>query len=487
MVQQYGIAERIFNLVYNWENQRSYKKRHELLNTKIPFKAFDEDTLPYRKLDSSLWAPEPDENPIVFERALSIKRDWSSWFWKKKSEVLKNPEDRKNFQIVTISPKDSKEREGSLQRSVEGKYYTNPDFSEALFDDLSMNQLGPHPIAKYKRGMHYAVTDNEREGKVENRKDVNTVFIVASPVDNTDLNEIVEIANEYRQNGTKEVILIAPNLLREREDKNVGKNKQSGDVYYNGRTIGIDTVMSHLSEAIDRIVTYEPHSARTHSSAALHGIALAPLSLEDELLEGLGIEDASEWAWVRPDEGRNLVATRAEKKYGITGVHLSQLRDSKTLDKGATKDLTPEEKTALEGKKVLLYDDEAGTFGTIKNAVEMILKAELKSINILLGHARLQNGWKENLEEIINLCHQKGVNIKIRMTDSRVPIGDLDDFMRDHSEIEKISVNEKTKKIIRAIVDNVDFWSTNNYREIGSEVETDFERMVLQYISGYDD
>jgi len=458
------ISERIYDLAVHWD-------RYKLLDTKIPFSAFDRDTLPHRSLLQ-------EGNPVIYERALSIKRKWNAEFWKKKSEIIK-PEERKNFQIVTIAPRDPESRLINNERLPEKKYFTHQDFSEAFTKELSLEQFGPHPIAQYKRGQHYK-DDHDHVSMIDNRKDVNTVFIVASPVDETDLSEIVATAEEYRKNGAKEVILISPNILYEREDKNVGKDSK-GVTSYNGRIIQIDSVMATLGGVVDRIVTYEAHSSRTQASAALHDIALVSLSTEEELLRGLNIrENPNDWVWIRPDEGRNLAATRAEKKYNIDGLHLSQIRNSNTGVKALS--LTEEESEKINGKNIVIYDDEAATFNTIKNVVRHVLPADPKSINILFAHPRLQAGWEENLESIINDAKVKGIEIKIVMTDSRVPLGDLQAFIDKHpGVIEIVSVNEKNKKVIQAIVDNVDLYSANEYKG------TNYEREVLNFIPGFDD
>ena len=450
------------------EKVEEYKKRYPLLNTEFPpYKAFVKDTLPYEDKDRN----------IVYAKALTLKRGWSQEFWKDKSKLSK--EDRENFQIVVISPRDRKKENPGLEGS-----FNTPDFTESFYQDLTEKPLGKNPIAKFERGEPYKKTDLEREGKIKDQRKVKSVYIVASLLDGIDIDEIIQAASEYRQNGAIEINLVAPFIKDEREDKNVKKSKGKVKGEYNARIIKIRAVMENLSGAIDRILTYEPHSSTTQAFAAINGIALAPISLEEDLIGEVKNEiiNPKDWCWVRPDIGRNLVAIRAEAILDIKGVHLSQLRDSESLEKNTTHGLTDEEKNSLYRKHVLLYDDEAGSFGTLKNVVvEQILQTELSSINIFLGHARLQEGWEENLTEIINKTREKNIPLRVFMTDSRVPIGDLKGFMEQHPNIIKIiSVKNKNRKVIKAAVDGIDFWTEKSYEG------TDFERAILQFIPGAD-
>lgn len=461
------------NLEYEYyQRYRELKKTYPKNRNFPSFFDFDTKTLPYKDKDGEM----------IYEKALSLKRSYCQKLWKEKSKII-TPQERQNFQIVTISPRNS------LERDNNGKYFTNPDFSNKLYEELQVDQLGPNPIARFVRGEPYKGTDKERDGKVEGLKKVSSVFIVASPIDEIDTLEIIRVASEYRMQGAKEVILIAPNMLDEREDKNVGKDPD-GKLYPNHRTIKINALMSALSGSIDRIATYEAHSSATQAFAALNGIALAPISNEEELIGAIKNEiiEKDEWALVRPDAGRNLVATRAEKTLHVKGVHLGQTRDSKSGEKklDGSGILSEAEKKALKNKNVIIYDDEAGTFNTMKNVIDYILPADLKSINILLAHARLQKGWEKNLKDIIKKSQEKGVKIRILVTDSRIPIGDLQKFIKENPEVELVSINRKNKTVIRAIVDNIDLYSCNNYRENDGQV-TDFERSILNFISGFDD
>jgi phosphoribosylpyrophosphate synthetase len=239
--------------------------------------------------------------------------------------------------------------------------------------------------------------------------------------------------------------------------------------------------MQSLGPLISKIITFETHSSATQAFAALAGIPLAPISYEEELIGQINHQlrnknfDPTNWKVVRPDIGRNLVATRIEDHFGIEGVHINQVRDSDTLVKEAIA-LSEELKQKLKGTNVILYDDEAGTFGTIKNVANKLISAEVKSINIFLGHARLQQRWTANIKWIIEKCRKKNISLKVYVTDSRMPVGGLRDFMNQYpGTIKIVSVAKKTRNVIEANVKGVDFWTETNFNGIN------YEGGLLQY------
>lgn len=456
---------------------KEYRERYRLLNIKNgfpPYEAFDRATLPYNGKGPS------GEDVVVYEKSLALNRDWSRKFWLDKAKILSKKE-REDYQVVIIPPRKRKEE------NKQGDF-TNPDFTESFYESLKKKPLGKNPVSKFERGDVYQGNDIERTETIKDQRTVKTVFIVASPLDGFDLKEISNVASQYKRMGAKEVILVAPFLPDEREDKNVGKTISGKRPKYNKRIMKIDGNMQILSGFVDRILTYETHSSATQAFAAIHGIALAPLSLEEELI-GYKVKgeflklDKDRYRFVRPDQGRNLVATRIEQTLGIKGIHLSQIRNSKSLKKDVIGRLTKDEKNELQGRKILLYDDEAGTFKTITNVVvDYVLPAQPESIDIFLGHARLQDGWKENLLKIIKAAKAKKVSIRIFVTNSRVPIGDIVQFNKKNGNLLKIvDISDKNRLVIEATVDGVDFWRETNYKQ-----HINFERQILQFIPGTD-
>lgn len=421
---------------------------------KFPLKAYDWDTLPHLEIVNG-------EEVTVYSHALGMTRDWGEKIWMKATTRL-TKEERKDCQIVVIPPKHEKKDNG--------------DFTSALFKDLKTEQIGKYPTAILNRTRYEKV---EYGKNIEGQRKVKSVYIVASAVTEDDLADIRAVAQEYRDAGSIEVNLIAPFIKDEREDKNVGKGSKNKKGTYNGRIIKIKNVMESLSGFIDRIVTFEPHSAATHTFSSLSDIALAPLSLEEELIGQIKDQiwaDRKNWIVVRPDAGRNLVATRIERIYGIPGVHLEKLRDSVSRQSQTT-NLTEKEKKALKGKNTILYDDEGGTLGTIKDIVmKKFIPAGVSSINIFLGHARLQKKWRKNLNEIVNEAKKNNIPVNIYFSDSRRPLGNLKSVLKEskfRKIIKIVPIKEKVKKAINACIGGVNFWVNNGNQGV------DWEREIL--------
>lgn len=445
-----------------------YRERYGLLKNGIPswikippFKAFVKETLPYQL--------KKGQKEVVFARSLALDREWSKNFWSKKTEQLNLTEaERKDFQVVVIPP--SRLKNG------------DKDFTKKFYADLENHQLGKYPVAKYIRGKKYSGDSYERGYHIENFRSAKSVYIVASPLSKNDISDIKLAAGQYLMNGAKEVILVMPFMADQRDDKNIKKTKHGEPFEYNGRIIKIRQWMQSFGPLVSKIITFETHSSAPQALAALAGIPLAPISYEEELIGQIGHRlnnknfDPTQWKVVRPDIGRNLVASRIEERFKIEGVHINQVRDSDTLIKKAY--ILPEEiKQKLKGTNVILYDDEAGTFGTIKNVAKQLIQADVKSINIFLGHARLQQRWSANLKWIMKKCRDKNIVLNIYVTDSRVPIGGLKDFMNQYPGVIKIiSVAKKTRNVIEANVKGVNFWTETNFKGIN------YERGLLQYI-----
>lgn len=428
---------------------------------KLPFKAFEAETYPYQlKLPNG-------EIRTVFDRALCLKRDWGEKLWIEKTRRL-TKEERKDCQVVIIPPKNERQ--------------SNGDFTSGLLKDQEMLNIGKYPAAVFNRTRYENIEYGKR---IVNQRKVKSVYIVSSAVTQDDISDILAVANEYKNEGAIEINLIAPFIKDEREDKNVDKAKNNKEGKYNGKIIKIKNIMEELSQSIDRIVTFEPHSGATQSFAALNDIALAPISLEEEMMGQIKdrvIKEKKKWVVVRPDEGRNLVATRIEQLFGIPGVHLEKLRDSISRE-SETNDLTTKEKKALRGKNTILYDDEGGTLGTIKDIVlKKFIPSEVASINIFLAHARLQKKWRKNLDIIINAAKRKNIPINIYFSDTRRPLGNLKRALTRYKEIIKvISVKDKVKKVIKACINAVNFWVNNGQEGVN------WERAILQSIPYFDD
>lgn len=438
----------------NWE----YERRYKLLGTKsVPLNAFVEDTLPYLGRNGE----------IIFKKALTLKREWSSVDYQYKIEG-RSQFDREDCQVVVIPPRDPNNK--------------NKDFSEDFLNDLRKNRLGKHSVATLER-QNYRGDTGDSGRNIIGKKKVKTVFIVASIVDDHDLADVQHVAYKYKQYGEDvEINLVAPFIKSERDDKTVeliGKEKTKK---HTGKIPSIAVTMQALSPFINNIYTYEAHSSATQAFAAVYGMRLVPISLQNELLERFMSDQKSfnpdMWREVTPDSGRTMVARRLRDLLKIKGISLSKFRKGDTIESSSSP-LTTEEIKLLTGMNVLLYDDEAATFGTVADVtLGHLLKANVKSINILLGHGRLQNGWDKNIESMIKACKEKNVPLKIYLTNSRLPIetSDLKNFIEKNPDvIDIVSVAQKTRSVIEAAIKGINFYHDH-----------DWEKSILQMIEGYD-
>lgn len=439
--------------------QGEYKKRHALLLIKYPpLKAFDEDTLPHLGRNGE----------VIFGKALALKRKWSAEHYQIKI-TERSKEDRENCQIVVIPPRDPNNK--------------NKDFSKEFYNDLRENQLGKYPVVKLER-QDYKGDTGDIGRKIIGKKKVKTVYIVASIVDDHDLEDVRHVASQYQLYGEDvEINLVAPFIKAERDDKNVELIGVSKKKKQTGKIVSILTTMKGLSPFINNIYTYETHSSATQAFSAMFGMDLIPISLYEDLISVIKDEivDPKEWRIIRPDIGRNMVARRLSSILKMKGVSLSKFRKGDNLE-SYDKPLTKQEIRLLKNKNALLYDDEGATFGTVTDiTLNHLLPAGVKSINILLGHGRLQRGWDKNLKKMIKVCKEKNISLKIYITDSRLPIGDLKKFMEDYPESLKIvPIARKTRKVIEASINGVNFYYDNSCGEV------DWERSILQPIPDYD-
>jgi phosphoribosylpyrophosphate synthetase len=430
------------------------KKNHPDVKNLPPIQAFIKNTLPYLNKDGY----------VVYERALSLERSWAEEFWLKKTNKLTKKE-REDFQIALIKPYNVRNGDS--------------DFSGEFFRKIKKNQKGPHEIFEFKRTKHepnFFEYSRETIGMVK----TNVAYIVGSVVTDQDLKDVQTIAANYRRLGVKEIVLISPYFLDEREDKNVG-TKKNGSKYYNGRDIKIRTDMQQLSGLVDKIMTCERHSGAMDAFGAIYNIAIAPISFEEELIgqvkdKFLNKEERKLWELLSPDTGRTLVGERISEKIGKKPIHLEQIRNTETGEK-EMKPLTPEQNKQLHNKHVMLYDDEGGTLGTIKNCVFAAVEARVKSIHIFLGHARLQKGWRKNLKEILDKCKTVGVEVTVYTTDSRVPIGHLKMFADEHKGYLKIiSIVKKVNNMLEAAMAGINLWKDKDFNGI------DWEESITQAI-----
>ncbi len=420
---------------------------------KLPKSAFVESTLPVVENGRALYCRAP---------ALTWK--YSRELSNRKEEKLKLREPG-NFQVVMVAPP-----------------HRGHDFSVDLYNNLLEQPLGSHPVAEYKE----TPFGHDVEARIDVLNEVvpETVFIVASPIESNDYMLINEVASRYRKNPkVKKIVLVAPFMANQREDKNAKIDSATGEINFTGQTIMIAGVMEMLSKNFDKIINFEPHSSASQAWAAENGMPFAPVSLwrymADEFVDRLGNEsgkfDPKEFAFIRPDKGRNIAALRIQEYLGIENkVNFEKDRDSN----GNTtfKDLTQEQIKQVKNKNLLLYDDEGATFGTMQGVISKLIEADagIKSVNILLGHARFADGfydvkgkyhrgWRENIDLIVDQAEKAGIKIKFLISNSRQALGDIYSYAKNNSGlIDFVDVAPLIREVIETEVNRINFWKNEN-------------------------
>ncbi len=398
----------------------------------------------------------PRKNPFIngegiriYNRAQEVTRSYSSFRWKKANREIKKREiDKRNCQTFVVAP---------INRTEDVTY----DF---YFDQLQI-QIGNNIV-----GTNYGHRwkgDGEPDSRLlDGKVGVNLVYIVGSPQNEADYFLLANAAHELEDvYGIKTVTFLLTSVGLGRQDKNTATD--TNDYDYKMRNIA--TAMKMLSgdrHHIHRIIAIEPHSAVTHTEAAKNNIALAPISPWKYLLEEINKMsplDRQATVVVRPDEGRNLAAQRIDKYLEVPWVPFVKHKVERT-DEVSFELLRSEDGEKLKGKEVFLYDDEGASLKTVYNLAKNLKKYEIKKLKICLVHAKLTEGWECKIMKIIE---ELEIPIEIFISDSREPVGNVEEFNKTYpGTIRKISLIPFIREIIKADINNVDFWQDERYKKL---------------------
>lgn len=398
----------------------------------------------------------PRKNPFIngegiriYNRAQEVTRSYSSFRWKKANREIKKREiDKRNCQTFVVAP---------INRTEDVTY----DF---YFDQLQI-QIGNNIV-----GTNYGHRwkgDGEPDSRLlDGKVGVNLVYIVGSPQNEADYFLLANAAHELEDvYGIKTVTFLLTSVGLGRQDKNTATD--TNDYDYKMRNIA--TAMKMLSgdrHHIHRIIAIEPHSAVTHTEAAKNNIALAPISPWKYLLEEINKMsplDRQATVVVRPDEGRNLAAQRIDKYLEVPWVPFVKHKVERT-NEVSFELLRSEDGEKLKGKEVFLYDDEGASLKTVYNLAKNLKKYEIKKLKICLVHAKLTEGWECKIMKIIE---ELEIPIEIFISDSREPVGNVEEFNKTYpGTIRKISLIPFIREIIKADINNVDFWQDERYKKL---------------------
>jgi phosphoribosylpyrophosphate synthetase len=426
----------------------------------LPDSAYDQRTLPVA-----------DRAGIeVFPRALSIEREFAQCLWMKKEEQL-GIKDRNDFGIVVIPS----------GRRINNRNHPNSktDVTHALIEKLQEEQLGTVPVAIYSE-QPYANDVEARKlllGETEHIPE--TVYLVASAVDEKDFSKIRTVAAHLKHVlHVKKVSVILTFMGFGREDKN-GSLNDSDEAVYNGKLLTLLGEVVGWGEIIDQVRVYEPHSSFTQAVLAKQGVPCAPISLWKVGVREIEKDkeiDPQNIVVIGPDIGRNKAAKAIGNYFNAPVVGVIKHRDPQTgsiyFDK-----LTEEQENAIMGengeggKDIIMYDDEGASLGTSADIIEGLINSyQPKSISLFLAHRRFtdgywdsnyvwHDGWNHHLNRILQLSKEKGVRVNIYLTDSREPIGDIESIIEAYNQnIKVIPLVYKVIEDIKLDVEGVDPW-----------------------------
>lgn len=419
--------ERPHHLVYNSTAHHHRFVNRARKNLPLPLSAFVENKKPI--ID--------EHGRSVSVRAEEVKRRRSESFWDIKNEALgvKDPQD---YQVIVVK---------SPHRINKENNHRTSDVTGDILRHLKKNQMGKYPVGVFNQ-VNFA-NDKEARKIIGNEGIVpETVYLVASPLDEKELMNVLVIASHCKKIGVKKVVLVGTFLPFGREDKDgvIQNNK----VVYSGQMLTLRAFFQAAGGLIDFVYTEEPHSSAEQAQAAEAGIPLAPISLWKFSIDKIKKEkdfDLNNLVIEGPDIGRNKAALGIGDDFGSPVVPLNKHRDPDTRTVWFDP-LTEEQLDIVMGKNreggrdFLMYDDEGASLDTAADIlVETMDKYNPKSIRLILSHRRFTDefldikshyhkSWLFNLNRILETAEKNGIKIKIYLTDSREPIGEIESYER---------------------------------------------------------
>lgn len=385
-------------------------------------------------LDGTEPVVRPDGRRLV-EHAPAISYAEGARLWEERNEKLKEL-GRDNYQIFVIPHREDVTRKilADNSRAFSGKFPTATSKTEIFPDKEDL----PWIINESPEARH--------------------LYIISSPISKSGLVDIQRNACHYKDTlQARYITLIAPYFLGTRQDKNVNKNGE-----YVPTPINIDAYIAGLSY-IDGFMLIEPHSFATQSAAAKIGKPLFPITpwnyAMDCVLKRPIQTDGQEinlnrdnTVIVRPDEGRNIAATRTAGHYGFDSVSFEKTRQS--ASQVEFKLLNPEDQRRIKDKICVCYDDELATCGTICTLADNLQRYGAIGLIIVGVHGKFTEKWEEKIKHPLIK--------KIFITNSRPPIGKIRPYI-ESGKIEVISLEGLIADILATDVQGINFWKDPKY------------------------
>ena len=188
------------------------------------------------------------------------------------------------------------------------------------------------------------------------------------------LTSLLLAADAWRRAGASRLTLVAPYLCYMRQDA----------VFRAGEPLSRDVVTGWLRAAFDRVSTVDPHLHRTPDLAALLGAETVTLSAGPLLADAIG-PGAEDWVIVGPDAESGQWVSRVAAALGVASLMLSKARLGDRSVRLSSSSLE-----LVRGRAAVLVDDVSSSGGTLRQAVQRLLAAGARSVDVAVTHSLLR-------------------------------------------------------------------------------------------------
>lgn len=374
--------------------------------------------------------PVKIDGHLVFSRAYELAPGEAQRFWQEKNQLMDKLIERENVQVIVLNTY-SKDATSPFCRFFQDK------------------PLGRYPLATTTE---QEFPDGELNIFILNEEpQAESIYLVAPILNERDSSRVRRVADHFKRTlNAKFVTLVAPFFFGERQDKNVDQNKN-----YVPTTLNLRAEIGGLSGFVDRMMTFEPHSSATQAFAAEFSIPLVPFSPWHVLVEHLMKNRflvPSETIVVRPDTGRNLIATKIQAYLGAPFVSFEKVRISgQEVD---VYELPADEQGKVKGKIGLIYDDEISTMGTISRIADALSRYQAEELIVCVAHGKFTSGWEKRIEH--PLISQ------VVCSDSREAIGNI----ALSPKIKVVSLAPLIWDLIKADISGANFWQAPEFKDL---------------------
>lgn len=275
-----------------------------------------------------------------------------------------------------------------------------------------------------------------REFKLRFPKEIElpkSVYIVGSFPLLRDIGRLQFVGDYLREKGVDEITAICSFLGFTRQDRKF--IVANGAVFE--EAISLKSIIRSLANSVDRLIVLDPHSGKTVEYGLEFDLPVLAISawryLADQVKPLLRNREV---IVAGPDIGRRAIAGKLADYLGCQRIAFRKERGSLT-GRISFASLTSEEKIAVTGKTIIVFDDVITQGETIGGMANLLRDYALEMI-IMATHGEFTNEAAENLNKLVIR--------KILVTDSRLPLQEQPILS---SKIQVVSTAPFLTKVIR--------------------------------------